>query len=205
MSAKPPSDVGFTPTVKAIQARKGSRADYARMEEGDGCKTEIDEDLADFIRVQRSFLLATANAEGQPYVQHRGGPPGFLRVIDARTLAMADFKGNRQYISQGNLEDNPRAFIFLIDYARKRRVKIWGRARMIEGDDDLMRQLTPPGHEAGAEQALLFEIAAWDANCPRHIPRRFEAEDVAAALARRDARIAALEAEVALLRDRLEA
>ena len=205
MGEKPSSDVGFTPTVKAIQTRKGSRAGYAQMEEKGGWKTEIDEGLADFIRAQRSFFLATANADGQAYIQHRGGPPGFLHVIDAHTLAMADFRGNRQYISQGNLEDNPRAFIFLIDYARKQRVKIWGRARMIEGDDDLAQQLTPAGYKARAEQVLLFEISALDANCPQHIPQRFEAEDVAASIAQRDARIAALEAEVALLQDRLKA
>ena len=107
----PSSDVGFSPTVKAVQARKGSRAGYAQMEDRGGWKTEIDDGLAEFVRAQRSFFLATANAQGQPYIQHRGGPPGFLHVIDARTLAMTDFKGNRQYISQGNLEDNPRAFI----------------------------------------------------------------------------------------------
>ena len=196
----PSSDVGFSPTVKAVQARKGSRAGYAQMEDRGGWKTEIDDGLAEFVRAQRSFFLATANAQGQPYIQHRGGPPGFLHVIDARTLAMTDFKGNRQYISQGNLEDNPRAFIFLIDYARKQRVKIWGRARMVEGDDDLAQQLMPAGYKARAEQVLIFDVEAWDANCPEHIPQRFEAEDVARVLAEKDARIAALEAEVASLR-----
>ena len=196
----PSSDVGFSPTVKAVQARKGSRAGYAQMEDRGGWKTEIDDGLAEFVRAQRSFFLATANAQGQPYIQHRGGPPGFLHVIDARTLAMTDFRGNRQYISQGNLEDNPRAFIFLIDYARKQRVKIWGRARMVEGDDDLAQQLMPAGYKARAEQVLIFDVEAWDANCPEHIPQRFEAEDVARVLAEKDARIAALEAEVASLR-----
>ena len=194
--ANPSSDVGFTPTVKAIQTRKGSRAHYADAQ----WKTEIDEGLAEFIRAQRSFFLATANAQGQPYIQHRGGPPGFLHVVDPRTLAMADFKGNRQYISQGNLMDNPRAFIFLIDYARRQRVKIWGRAKMIEGDEDLAKKLMPEGYKARAEQVLVFEVDAWDANCPQHIPQRFEAEDVAAAIASRDARIAELEAELARLR-----
>ena len=194
--ANPSSDVGFTPTVKAIQTRKGSRAHYADAQ----WKTEIDEDLAAFIGAQRSFFLATANAQGQPYIQHRGGPPGFLHVVDPRTLAMADFKGNRQYISQGNLMDNPRAFIFLIDYARRQRVKIWGRAKMIEGDEDLAKKLMPEGYKARAEQVLVFEVDAWDANCPQHIPQRFEAEDVAAAIASRDARIAELEAELARLR-----
>lgn len=194
------SDVGFTPTVKAIQARKGSRDSYAQMEKRGGWKTEIDEGLAEFIRAQRSFFLATANAQGQPYIQHRGGPPGFLHVVDSRTLAIADFRGNRQYISQGNLEDNSRAFIFLIDYARRQRVKIWGRAKMVEDDADLAEKLMPPGYKARAEQVLIFEVDAWDANCPQHIPQRFEAEDVAAAIAERDSRIAALEAEIAGLR-----
>lgn len=145
-------------------------------------------------------FFATANAQGQPYIQHRGGPPGFLHVVDSRTLAMADFRGNRQYISQGNLEDNARAFIFLIDYARRQRVKVWGRAKMIEGDDDLAEKLMPPGYNARAEQVLIFEVDAWDANCPQHIPQRFEAEDVAATLAERDRRIADLEAEIAEMR-----
>ena len=190
------SDVGFTPTVKAIQQRKGSRDHYADAQ----WKAEIDEGLAEFIRTQRSFFLATANAQGQPYIQHRGGPPGFLHVVDSRTLAMADFRGNRQYISQGNLQDNARAFIFLIDYVGRQRVKIWGRAKMIEGDDALAKSLMPEGYKARAEQVLVFEIDAWDANCPQHIPQRFEAEDVARAIAERDARIADLEAEVARLR-----
>ncbi|MFO1115019.1 MAG: pyridoxamine 5'-phosphate oxidase family protein [Beijerinckiaceae bacterium] len=198
--ATPPSDIAFTPTVKAIQARKGSRDSYEQMERRGGWKTEIDEGLAEFIQAQRSFFFATANAQGQPYIQHRGGPPGFLHVVDSRTLAMADFRGNRQYISQGNLEDNARAFIFLIDYARRQRVKVWGRAKMIEGDDDLAEKLMPPGYNARAEQVLIFEVDAWDANCPQHIPQRFEAEDVAATLAERDRRIADLEAEIAEMR-----
>ena len=192
------SDVGFTPTVKAIQTRKGSRDHY----DGAQWKTEIDEDLAAFIRAQRSFFLATANAQGQPYIQHRGGPPGFLHVVDSRTLALADFRGNRQYISQGNLQDNPRAFIFLIDYAGRQRVKIWGRAKMVEDDDDLALKLMPEGYRARAERVLVFEVEAWDANCPQHIPQRFEAEDVARVIAARDARIAELEAEIAGLRAR---
>lgn len=193
------SDVAFTPRVKAIQARKGSRAAYAAREARGGWATEITADLAAFIAEQRSVFLATANGEGQPYIQHRGGPPGFLRVLDAKTLAFADFKGNRQFISQGNLEENARAHLFLIDYEHKRRVKIWGTARIVEGDDALVRSLMPAGYGARPEQVLLFTVAAWDANCPQHIPQRFEAEDVAQALAARERRIAELEAEVARL------
>ena len=197
---RPSSDVAFTETVKAIQARKGSRRGYAAMEGRGGWKTTVTEELAAFIAAQRSLFLATANAEGQPYVQHRGGPPGFLRVLDPRTLAMADFRGNRQFITQGNLAENPRAFLFLIDYATQSRIKIWGRARIVEDDPGLVAALMPEGYDARPEQAIVFAVEAWDANCPQHIPQRFEAEDVARVLAARDARIAELETELAGLR-----
>jgi uncharacterized protein len=190
------SDVAFTPTVKAIQTRKGSRPNYARMEARGGWQTRITPELTAFVAAQTSIFLATATAEGQPYIQHRGGPVGFLRVLDEHTLAFADFAGNRQYISQGNLADNPKAFLFLIDYAHRRRIKIWGEARVVEGDDALLAKLMPEGYAARPEQVMLFTVAAWDSNCPQHIPQRFEAADVAAALAARDERIAALEAEV---------
>ena len=195
----PTSDVAFTPTVKALQARKGSRQAYARMEEGRGWARGITADLQAEIEAQISVMLATANAEGQPYVQHRGGPPGFLQVLDEHTIAFADFAGNRQYITQGNLADNPRAFLFLMDYARRRRIKIWGRARVVEGDAELLAQLMPPGYAARPEQVILFEVTAWDVNCPQHIPQRFEAADVRAALQERDDRIAELERRLAEL------
>jgi uncharacterized protein len=194
------SDVAFTPTVKAVQTRRGSRRAYARMEEKGSWKTRITPDLAEFIAAQTSIFIATANNEGQPYIQHRGGPPGFLRVLDDRTIGFADFTGNRQYITQGNLADNPKAHLFLIDYAQRRRVKVWGEAHVVEGDGELMAMLMPEGYKARAEQAILFTISAWDANCPQHIPRRFDAPDFAAALAERDKRIEALEAELSRLR-----
>ncbi|HEY2227001.1 MAG TPA: pyridoxamine 5'-phosphate oxidase family protein [Xanthobacteraceae bacterium] len=194
------SDVGFTPTVKAIQSRKGSRRGYAHMEEAGSWQTRITDDLKAFIEAQTSVFLATANAQGQPYIQHRGGPAGFLHVIDAQTIAFVDFAGNRQYITAGNLADNPQAYLFLIDYAYRRRVKIWGTARVVEGDAALTRELMPPGYKARPEQVIVFKVAAWDSNCPQHIPQRFEAADVAAALAERDQRIAELEAEIARLR-----
>jgi predicted pyridoxine 5'-phosphate oxidase superfamily flavin-nucleotide-binding protein len=196
----PASDVAFSPTVKAIQARKGSRNSYARMESQSGWSTEITPDLAAFIAEQRSVFLATANADGQPYIQHRGGPPGFLRVLDAKTLAFADYRGNRQYITQGNLADNAKAYLFLIDYAHRRRIKIWGTAKVVEEDPGLLERLMPPDYRAKPEQAIVFTVAAWDTNCPQHIPQRFEAEDVALALAERDRRIQTLEAELAALR-----
>jgi predicted pyridoxine 5'-phosphate oxidase superfamily flavin-nucleotide-binding protein len=194
------SDIAFTPTVKAIQARKGSRGGYAHMEDGGGFRTEIDPALAAFIGEQTSFFLATANAEGQPYIQHRGGPAGFIRILDKSTLAFADFRGNRQYITQGNLSENPKAYIFLIDYVNRRRIKIWGEARVVEDDPALIAALMPKDYKAKPEQAILFKITAWDSNCPQHIPMKFDAADVAAAIAARDERIAELEAEVALLK-----
>ena len=196
------SDVAFTPAVKAIQARKGSRGGYAHMEDGGGFRTEIDEALAAFIGEQTSFFLATANAEGQPYIQHRGGPAGFIRILDKTTLAFADFRGNRQYITQGNLSENPKAYIFLIDYVNRRRIKIWGEARVVEDDPALIATLMPKDYKAKPEQAILFRITAWDSNCPQHIPMKFDAADVAAAIAERDARISELEAEVARLKQK---
>jgi predicted pyridoxine 5'-phosphate oxidase superfamily flavin-nucleotide-binding protein len=192
------SDVAFSPAVKAIQSARGSREGYARMERRGGWRAEVTPDLAAFIARQRSLFLATASGAGQPYIQHRGGPPGFLRVLDPETLAFADLAGNRQYITLGNLSENPRAQLFLIDYANRQRVKIWGEARVVTDDPALLAMLAPEG--ARAEQAIVLRITAWDANCPQHIPQRFEAEDVAAALAQRDARIAELEAELARLR-----
>ena len=195
------SDIAFTPTVKGIQERKGSRRNYGRMEERGGWPTCITPELAAFIEAQISVFFATANAEGQPYIQHRGGPPGFLRVLDERTIGFADFAGNRQYITQGNLADNPKAYLFLIDYAHKQRIKIWGEARVVEGDAELIAKLMPPDYKARPEQAILFTVAAWNQNCEQHIPQRFEAADVEALIAEANKRIAALEAEVARLRD----
>jgi uncharacterized protein len=194
------SDVAFTAAVKAIQTRKGSREGYAGMENRGGFRTEIDENLAAFLAEANSFYLATASADGQPYIQHRGGPKGFVKVLDKSTIAFADYAGNRQYITQGNLSENPKAYIFVMDYAHRRRVKLWGEARMVEDDPALLDALMPKGYRARPEQAVVFKIAAWDTNCPQHIPQKFDAADVAAALAARDARIAELEAELAALK-----
>jgi predicted pyridoxine 5'-phosphate oxidase superfamily flavin-nucleotide-binding protein len=193
------SDVAFTPAVKAIQARKGSREAYARAEQ-QGWRTEVDEKLASFLAEANSFYFATASADGQPYIQHRGGPKGFLKVLDKQTLAFADYAGNQQFITQGNLTENPNAYIFIMDYAHRRRVKIWGEARVVEDDEALTASLMPKGYRARPEQVILFKIAAWDTNCPQHIPQKFDAVDVAAALAARDQRIVELEAEVAALK-----
>ena len=194
------SDVAFTPAVKAIQTAKGSREGYANVEARGGWRTEIDENLAAFLAEASSLYFATATADGQPYIQHRGGPKGFVKVLDKHTLAFADYSGNRQYITQGNLTENPKAHIFLMDYAHRRRVKIWGEARVVDDDPALLKSLMPAGYKARPEQVIVFKIAAWDTNCPQHIPQKFDAADVAAALAARDVRIVELEAELAALR-----
>jgi predicted pyridoxine 5'-phosphate oxidase superfamily flavin-nucleotide-binding protein len=199
------SDIAFTPAVKALQAKRGSRAAYARMEARGGFRTAIDETLAGFLAEVDTAYLATASADGQPYAQHRGGPKGFIRVVDDHTIGFADFAGNRQYISTGNLAENPRAFLFLMDYAHRRRVKLWGRARVVEGDAALEAKLMPEGYHARAEQVILFTVEAWDSNCPSHIPLKLDGAEVASAMERLRDRIAALEADNARLRQQLDA
>ena len=194
------SDVAFTPAVKRIQETKGSRKGYARMEEKAGWQNTITEELAHFIGERDSFYLGTANADGQPYIQHRGGKPGFLKVIDDKTLAFADFRGNRQYISAGNLEDNDKAYLFLMDYPNRRRIKIWGRARVVDDDADLLARLTDADYDGVPEQAVVFEITAWDVNCPQHITPRFTETQVAEITAPLKQRITELEAERDALR-----
>ncbi|MFG1343416.1 pyridoxamine 5'-phosphate oxidase family protein [Xanthobacter autotrophicus DSM 431] len=198
--APPSSDIAFTPAVKAAQAARGARHLYARMEARGGFHTRLTPDLVQFLGEIDTAYLATASADGQPYVQHRGGPKGFIRALDEETLGFADFSGNRQYVTVGNASENPKAFLFLMDYAHRRRIKIWGELRAEEGDAALLAQLMPDGYGAIAERALLFRVRAWDVNCPQHIPQKIDAALVAAALHDRDARIAALEAEVARLR-----
>jgi uncharacterized protein len=189
----------FTPTVKAIQARKGSRESYQRMEERPW-RTTVTPDLAAFIAAQTSFFMATATVDGQHYIQHRGGPAGFLHVLDDKTLAFADFAGNRQYLTQGNLVENPKAYLFLIDYVNRQRIKIWGTAKVVENDPELLAKLMPQGYKARPEQVIVFTITAWDSNCPQHIPQKLDLADVIAVVADRDQRIKELEAEVARLK-----
>lgn len=191
------SDIAFTPSVKAIQTRKGSRTGYARMEEKGGWENTVTEDLASYIAARDSFYLATASADGQPYVQHRGGKPGFLKVLDEGTLAFADFKGNRQYISQGNLAENDKAYLFLMDYANRQRIKIWGRARVVEDDPELLARLVDADYKATPEQAIVFDIEAWDVNCPQHITPRYTELQIAHLVAPLQARIDQLEAQLA--------
>lgn len=194
------SDIAFTPTVKAIQARKGSRHGYARMEQSGGWESSITTELKEFIALQTSFYMATVNADGQPYIQHRGGPVGFLHVLDAHTLAFVDYAGNKQFISQGNLSENPKAHLFLMDYAHRQRIKIWGEAKVIEGDAEFIAKLMPADYQAKPEQVIAFTVTAWDANCPQHIPVRFDAVQVKEALDARDRRIRELETQLAQLR-----
>jgi hypothetical protein len=169
------------------------------MEEGAGWASIITPELEAFIGERDSFYLATASADGQPYIQHRGGPPGFLRVLDESTLAFGDFGGNRQYISAGNLSENDRVSIFLMDYPNRRRIKIWGRARVIEGDDALLDALTDEAYAATPERAIAITVEAWDVNCPQHITPRFSEAELDSRVRELHARIAELEAEVKTL------
>jgi uncharacterized protein len=200
MTHQYPSDVAFTPAVKVIQVRNGSRMSYARMERGEGWQTTVTEELAAYLADLDMFYLGTANADGQPYIQYRGGPPGFLKVIDDRTLGFADFGGNRQYVTLGNLSENPKAFLFLMDYANQRRVKVWGNARVVEGDAVMMDRLRDPGYPGKVERAILFTVEAWDVNCQQHIHERYSQRQIAPMVEKFHARIADLEAELKRLK-----
>ena len=193
------SDVAFSPAVKAEQHRRGGVPAHQRIEARGGFRTDLTADLVDFLAGVDTAYLATASAAGQPYAQHRGGPKGFIRALDDHTLGFADFTGNRQYITTGNLAENDRAFLFLMDYAHQRRIKLWGRARMAD-DPALIARLMPEGTNARAERAVLFTVEAWDTNCRQHIPQKLDAADVVEAVHRLEARIADLEAENARLR-----
>ena len=186
------SDIAFTPAVKAVQERKGSRRGYARMEQKGGWSDTVSDELAHFIGERDSFYLGTASADGHPYIQHRGGRLGFLKVLDEKTLAFADFRGNRQYITTGNLGENDKAYIFLMDYPNRRRIKIWGVARVTD-DPGLLARLADADYDAVPEQAIVFEVTAWDVNCPQHITRRFSESEVAGIIAPLERRIAELE------------
>ncbi|MET0432417.1 MAG: pyridoxamine 5'-phosphate oxidase family protein [Hyphomicrobium sp.] len=197
------SDIAFTPAVKAEQTRRGSRSQYERMERHRGWPTTVTPDLAAFIADTRSFYLATANADGQPYIQHRGGPAGFLKILDEKTLAFADFGGNKQYITIGNLAENPKAYIFIMDYVHQRRAKLWGTAKVVEGDDALLSSLSDPSYRGRPERAIVFTLDAWDQNCPQHIPRMLPFDEVKDAIGRLQTRIADLEAENVDLKNKM--
>ncbi len=189
-------DVMFSPAVKAEQTRLGSRS----MFEGRDFKSEITDDLRQFLAVVDTFFFATASADGRPYVQHRGGPPGFLKPIGTHMLAFADFAGNRQYITLGHLKENDRAHIFIPHFATQQRVKLWGRARVVEGDLALMERLVDPAYKARPERAVVFTLEAWDANCPQHIVPRYSEAEIAPAFDKLAQRIKELEEEVERLK-----
>jgi predicted pyridoxine 5'-phosphate oxidase superfamily flavin-nucleotide-binding protein len=197
----PVSDIAFTTSVKAAQQQRGSRENYERMEQRGGWQYEVTPELAAYIAERDSFYLGTANDEGQPYIQHRGGPKGFLKVVDKRTLGFADFVGNAQYISVGNLDENNKAFIFLMDYPNRRRIKIWGTSEIVEGDAGLLQQLTDDGYKGKPQRAVLFHIKAWDANCPQHIIPRWTENEFAPVVDNLKAHIVELERENQRLRD----
>ena len=201
-----PSDVAFSKAVKDVQSARGSRAAYARVEQGGGFETEVTADLRAFLAEVDSAFLATASADGQPYVQHRGGPRGFIRARADGTLGFVDHAGNRQYVSTGNLSENDRYCLLLIDYASRRRIKVWGRARVVPATPELLAELAPAGYRARPEQVVLLTVSAWDANCPQHIPVKIDAADVARGRDALLARVTELETEnarlLALLGDR---
>ncbi|BBE70796.1 pyridoxamine 5'-phosphate oxidase family protein [Oharaeibacter diazotrophicus] len=192
--------VAFTPSVRAEQERYGSRRQYARYEAAGGFRTALDEATAAFVGTVDTAFLATVNADGRPYVQHRGGPAGFIRVAAPDRLLIADREGNRQYVTTGNLRDNAKAFLFLIDYENLRRVKIWGEAAMREPTPELRAALGPEGDDPGLLRVLEFRIEALDVNCPKFIPRKIGADKVLAAVHGLQDRIRALEEENAVLR-----
>ena len=203
---RPISDVAYTPAVKAAQERLGSRKAYANMEKR-GEQRPWDDivtpELSEFIAERDSLYLGSTSAAGQPYIQHRGGPKGFVKVLDEHTLAFAEFPGNSQYISLGNLNESHKAFLFLMDYPNRHRVKIWGTAEFIENDSELMKRVVDSGYDARHERTLVFHVTAWSPNCPLHIRPRFTAEEMDPMLQDLRRRIAELEEMNASLRKRL--
>ena len=192
----------FTPAAQRAQAERGSAKAYAaRLEQG--FPDTVTPELAKFIAEQDTAFLATATADGAPYVQHRGGPKGFIKVIDEHTLGFADYRGNRQYITLANLSENDRAYLFLLDPARRQRIKLWGRARVVESDPALVAKLFDEGYKARPERALLFTIEAWDVNCSQHIVTRFTEAELEEAFAAVRGKIEELQTENAALRAQL--
>ncbi|HYM31758.1 MAG TPA: pyridoxamine 5'-phosphate oxidase family protein [Candidatus Cybelea sp.] len=195
-----PNDVAFSAAVKAEQAKRGSRRQFERAAEARPMRSTVTPDLVAFLGELDHFYLGTASADRQPYIQHRGGPKGFLKATDERHLAFADFAGNRQYITLGNLAENPRAYMFLMHYPTQQRVKLWGTAEVIEDDPALLARLADASYRAKPERVIRFRIEAWDINCRQHITPRYTQEDINAAAVKMAQRIAELEAEVARLR-----
>ena len=193
------SELVFPPAVRRAQAERGSADGYARKIEN-GFPDTVTPELAAFIAEQDTAFLGTASADGAPYIQHRGGPKGFIKIVDERTLGFADYRGNRQYITLGNLSENDRAYLFLIDFSRRQRIKFWGRARVVENDVALIEKLFDQGYKARPERVILFTIEAWDVNCSQHITARMTVPEVEGLLGTVQEQIAALQAENARLR-----
>jgi len=191
-----PSEIAFSPAIKAQQERLGSRRIYGNLGTGAGWDPVITDRRAAFIRERDSIYIATASADGQPYIQHRGGPKGFLKILDEETIAFADYAGNRQYISIGNLTENDRACMFLMDYPNRNRLKIWGRAKFVEGDEELIAKVTDPGYKAKIERVLVFHVELMDGNCPQHIFPRFTEAEMGEDVAALKTRIRELETQV---------
>ncbi len=189
-------EIAFTPEVKAAQTQRGSRQTYERYIANGATNDAINSKLAEFIAQLDGFYLGTVSSNGYPYIQFRGGPPGFLKVLDAKTLGFADFSGNVQYITVGNLAGEAKAFLFLMDYRHRKRIKVWGQARYVEGDTDLIEQLRIPDYPATIERAILFEVEAFSENCPQHIPIRYSEAEMVAAIAPLTARILELEQQL---------
>jgi hypothetical protein len=197
-------DIVFTPAAQRAQAERGSASAYARRKD-EGFPDRVTPELAAFIAEQDTAFLGTASAHGAPYIQHRGGPKGFIKVLDEKTLGFADYRGNRQYITLGNLSENDRAFLFLIDFSRRQRIKFWGRARVVEDDDALVEKLCDPGYKARPERVILFTIEAWNANCSQHITARLSEDEIEQLFATVQQQMATLQAENARLREALAA
>lgn len=188
-------EIAFTPEVKAAQAERGSRETYERYIARGVANDSVTPELADFLGQLDGFYLGTVGSNGYPYIQFRGGPPGFLQVVDDKTLGFADFAGNVQYVTVGNLQAHSQAFLFLMNYRHRRRIKVWGRAHYVEGNTTLIERLRMPGYPAKIERAILFTVEAFSENCPQHIPVRYSAAEVEEITAPLRARIAALESK----------
>ena len=201
----PISDIAFTPAVKTAQQDHGSRSAYARMEQRGGWNDKVTPDLIEFLAQRDSMYLSTASADGRPYIQHRGGPKGFIKALDEHTLALADYAGNSQYISMGNLSENDKAFIFLMDYPNRHRIKVWGQAEFVEGDTELLDKVRDPDYSGRPERVLLFHVEAWDVNCTQHIQQRFTPDEIESVTSKLLQQVDELKKENASLRATLSA
>lgn len=196
------ANIAFTPSVKAEQSRYGSREAYARFEVGEDASDALTPRETEFIHARDSFYQATVSESGWPYVQFRGGPPGFLQVLDAKTIGYADFRGNRQYLSVGNFNVNERVALILMDYPNRRRLKIWGRARVIHEREDpqMIARLEMASYRAQVERGIVIAVEAYDWNCPQHIMPRFTTAEIAVQIAALEHKVGELEMENAQLR-----